>query len=39
MAHRPSNRMDLARQHIELVGERYYIGAFDGELAFADHVQ
>ena len=34
----PSNRTDLARQRIKLVGERHRIGSFDCELAFAGHV-
>ena len=38
MAHGPSNRTDLARQRIKLVGERHRIGSVDCELALADHV-
>ena len=38
MAHRSSNRTDLARQGIKLVGERYRIGSVDCKLALAGHV-
>jgi hypothetical protein len=38
MVHRPSNRTDLARQGIKLVGERHRIGNVDCKLALADHV-
>ena len=37
MAHGHSNRTDLARQRIKLVGERHRIGSVDCELALADH--
>ena len=38
MAHGPSNRTDIARESIKLVGERHRIRAVDRELALADHV-